>query len=639
VYDEGTRVGSFRTALVPEGAPVPADPPLPPALRGSVDGASAATPGSAIPTDAQAEARGFVLWLFDGRPARREPSALSLDLVGGSRRSAFIGIRALRQLDDVRMATAAAPTADPGISELPPAAVALWQIEGPETAAYMVPHSRLALREGQWAWLGLTVDATQLRPGRYGGRLAVTAGGAVHQVPFALTVHEPPAPAPGGTDPFGLWYLPQKPPGEAWAAVLAKLRSYGVSAVALPFANGGGPGTLPVAGIAAPVAGAQRAGLTMVSFSRAGGVLPPPVGRSERALLACSRPAWLICAEAASPTAAAATVQAGYLPAMMYRRLPAAPAEGLPAAPLWLVEDGCEPGRVPAMVASGQMAGDEAVWLYLDLTGTDWRRAATEVRSAAWAAAWQGLAGLAVRLPMPAREVDRQAVLWHIVRDACHEARTWRAAGLRADAEAQEAASAALDRVVGPDSTCDLPVVEERRPFRHVCRIGPEDGRSALSLAQFDRAYLDTLEASRLLPAASRESRSLFWDGVPVVENGRARCVLVAAEGEVVWKKAGALQQALEDETGERVPLSRTFPALPVEGPRLVVALAGDEVPAGWPDVARSARTAINGSGIAVAELEGEAKLLVIGPDVDWETFVAALRAGPHLFQPSRNIR
>ncbi|MCK4375392.1 MAG: hypothetical protein KAX19_08685, partial [Candidatus Brocadiae bacterium] len=385
-------------------------------------------------------------------------------------------VKALRQIEKLRL-TLAGVGPEGGPQPIPPAAVYLWQALEPGNApAYLTPLGELSLLPGQTAWLALTADASQLRAGAYAGRLVAGADGALHQVPVSLRVLSVPAPR---SDGFGLWYVGEETAGPLPEPVAAKLADYGVTALTalLPRAEDG-------RGAKDAARQAARRGLTLLSFGAGEGALPPAVGPPGKLLLPYPDPVWLLRAGGAGPTAVRAAVEAGYAPALLCERLSSVPRELLSrdsAFPFWLVEDGCEPGRVAQMVRSGELRGSEAIWLFLDLRGADWRRAATEVRSAFWAAAWQGLAGAAVRLPPPPGEVDRQLVLWHILRDARREVALWRHARrlMSATPDAPAAAARTLPRlaelagIVGTSDAYQLVLRAQRRPFRSLYRVSP----------------------------------------------------------------------------------------------------------------------------------------------------------------------
>ncbi len=159
------------------------------------------------------------------------------------------------------------------------------------------------------------------------------------------------------------------------------------------------------------------------------------------------------------------------------------------------------------------------------------------MRSAAWSAAYQGLAGLAVDCEPPAREVDRQLAVWHVLRDAVAEAALWRrATRLAATATAGSSpprdavlARAGLEAVIGLSDSGLLPVRAVRVPFRQVYEIAPAT-RPVASLSEFAAARRRTLElAAGLAPLVPAPTiGDLYWRGIPFAESGQVRWTIFA---------------------------------------------------------------------------------------------------------------
>jgi len=617
VYARGEKLGEFAVPVDREatGAVRVQRQAAPPDLK-PLGGDGPPPPGSLIRPAPEATEFGAVIWQFDGLPATTEARRLDLVLARGETRTVFLGVRALRELRDLRLTIAGIPVSDPGLSPLPPAAAVLWQVEEATSGpAVLRPFNRADLGAGQVLWLALTADARDLKPGRYVARLVLTAGGAVRELPLSMTVSAVQA-AP--RDAFPLWYL-GNPDGEGLPdSVLAKLADYGV-------------GGLTVIASEKPereLREAEHWGYALVALRSPYGTLPPGGAPPGLAAIRWPRPAWLMSAEGINVGVALAAERAGYRPAFVCERLGAVRRElfrhdGVPAC--WLVKDGCEPRRVAALIKAGALTGRESVWLYLDLKDADWRRAAVEVRGAVWAAAWQGLAGVAVRCEPPDRRADAQLAVWHVVRDARQEAALWLTGRMTAKNAARNGSSpdallaaTLLDGLVGTDPDCGLAVRTEKRPFREVYRVGPPRGRSGVSLSQFEAARLRTIAAMEQLrgvPSGS-DNGQLYWLGIPLVEDGRVRWSIVAPDAESAWKTATELKATIQAASGRSVEVRRSLPergGRPEELPLLIWLVTDGDGREDWPDALRRA-----------LERRGDAPLIAVGlPD---GPMVAAIR-------------
>jgi hypothetical protein len=628
VYAAGQRAGSFA---VPVGAPtspapVAAAASLPPETR-RLGTASAELAGASAP-DAAARERGFVLWRYDGPPARRELGRVEVALAAGERRTLFLGVHALRPLASLRFLLAGAEPARAGWKPIPPTGAYLWQLkaDSPEGTAYLAPLVELTLDAGRTAWLAMTADASQMASGDYEGRLVASSDGTVWQVPLEVHVLPVPAPSAGA---FGLWFVPEGTDAPMAEASLSRLADYGVTALTLPMPAGGPAEAAVLAGRAAPT------GLTLLSLMGAGGALAPPGGSTGLLPFAFPQPVWLMDLGAAPVGALRGAAAGGYAAAFICERLADLDAQGgagRPAARFCLVRDGCEPGRVREMVASGSMDGSCSVWLLLDLRDCDWRRAALEVRRAFWAAAWQGLAGAAVRCRPPRREVDRQSPLWHVLRDARSEAALWRTAQASTAGPARDAV---LSGILGPGPGPILPVVGERRPFGSVYRVGAGVGEAEVSLEQFEQARARLL---RLLaepaPEASGRGDQVYWGDVPLLAEGRAVWAICTRDGEVARKRAVALQKGIEQLAARSLPISREFPSA-----RLVWLVTEEGDGPDLPGAVRAAVAQVGGPRFQAVVLEDGTVVAVLKGDFDVAALVRSFRRERELFPPAGAVR
>ncbi|KPK58654.1 MAG: hypothetical protein AMK73_09070, partial [Planctomycetes bacterium SM23_32] len=351
------------------------------------------------------------------------------------------------------------------------------------------------------------------------------------------------------------------------------------------------------------------------------------------------------------PAAVAPTREAGYAPVLLCERLDAVPQglTGMEAAfPFYLVTDGCPPGSAARLIQSGRMQGAESVWLYLDLRRADWRRAALEVRSACWAGAWQGLAGLAVRCPPPSAAVDRQLALWHILRDVRSEVALWRQAiatvSARPDTPEGRARRlrrlATLQSIVGTTAHSQLRLYEERRPFRGVCRIRPSGG-DRLRLGEFEAARSEVLSIlGNVASEPAGERRSVFYQGIPLARDRQANWAIAAGDGEHAWQAALALQRAVQSAAGVEVPVSRSFPDLEAGGtaPELVWLIAEGAEDQNWPEPVRAALAARRGAALVGVRLEEGPLVAVLSADFDVEALARTFREQRELFPPAHRM-
>ncbi len=641
VYSSGRLLGTFA---VPVGQQTGTRPAMP---ARSAAGAAPSTPlpgvpgpGDLIPITPDRTARGFLLWRFEGPPATDEAQDVRLVLPAGGRQTVFFGLRGLRALDGLRVAVAPADAAQGG-RPLPPSALYLWRVaDEPAGPARLEPLSQVSLAEGETAYLALTADAARLEPGAYSARLVVSASPVARELPLDLQVL-PALPAEGG---FGLWYLGGDGSGALDESALQKLLDYGAGAVTLPLDQ--------------PVASAVRAGLPngplvrmgMLAFAGGGGVLPPAAPAPGALPLPCPDPLYLVRAGASTPAAVQAVVQAAYSPALLCERLASTPAEFFEAArksrPVYLVRGGPEPGAVPKLVASAALDRSAPVFCYLDLRGVDWRQAALQVRNAAWTAAYQGLAGLAVNCEPPARQVDRQLVLWHVLHDAAAEAALWRAATRAAarmtagTSTPREAvlARAGLDAVIGLSDASLLPVRTVRVPFRQVYRVAP-DGAEVADLSQFSTARRRTLELSAgLAPlAAPPGAGDVYWRGIPFAESGQVRWTVFVPSAE--GAAAGAARDfaaGVEKLTGRPLPVLTTWPEAP---PALVWAFVDG---ASWPVLPEEVHAALDrraGAAFLTTDLADGTAVAVVSPSLDTNELLGSLLRVPGLYPAADGVR
>jgi hypothetical protein len=640
VFAQGASLGKFT---VPTEAHLRARPPhlaregvLPPAPRPIPMQGSAA---GMTPQDVRRTGGKLELWQFD-RPGRPE-SLQDLDLTvrAGSARTVYLGISSPSPVADLTLALQRNGPDQPPASPVPPAAVQFWRLNEDDGPAMLEPFTSASLDPGQTAWCAVTADAGSLAAGTYAGRVMIGSGAERQEVRLVLRVVGRPAPSPRA---FGLWYLGSACGAPSSGAALSRLCEFGVDGVTLPASC---PDELRW--------NAEQLGFSILAFSSAGGTGAPGPAAPQRTATALPWPLWIVQGDALPSAAQQLAARAGYVPAVVCTDLDSA-AQSVPRRPerrFLLVRDGCPEGAATRLLASGMLGAGEPVWLCLDIEGIDWRRAALELRSLLWAAAWQGLAGVAVLCEAPEEAAGRQWAIWHILRDACDEVAMWRAArsacrrlGQGSDGSPATMAVLAreeLERVVGPSDHCLLRVRQQSSgpPYTEVA---PENGERCLRMAQFSRAWQATLRATP--PGSPRVPPGtpcpLYWQDVPLLEGERLLWAITAPAGEQPWVAGRALQEAIRNRSGRTVLLQRSLPDLTEAGPfRLVWLLDGESVLGSLPDAYRRVLTHPGRRGVVVAQVNGGPVVVLVAGQKHMGTVLHALRDEPDLYSPARRVR
>jgi len=659
LYSRGRRVGRLL-------APLSAAAPPPTSLAASLPeprverapGVDLAAPGAEIVPDEEAQKRGFVVWQFEGEAARPLQGTVRVALSAQESETIFFAVRALTPIGRLRASIASSEAPGQGLRALHPAAAYLWSVE--ETAdggAYLVPFTERKLAPDETVWIALTVGASRLAPGLYSARLFLDGGAGAVEAPIQVRVSSR---ALASREGFALWFL-DAGGGDAalGGAAPSKLAGYTVSALALRV-DDQGPAPSPLSALEA----AEGARLDMLGFHSAGrgtdGAARMMAAWGNRAAaLPAAEPVWVLWKGTDDLGAVEHLRAQGFSVAVVLPRLTALEgrARGLRAAPdHWLVAGGCAPGAVASLVQAGVVGPEQSVWLFLDLRGVDWRRAAVELRSAFWAGAWQGLAGAAVLCPRPEGRVDRQSVLWHVLRDAREEA----ALGIGAvregarmldwvpDVDAltlQQAKMIGESRsLVGNGAECLVRVETERRPFRQVYRARVPEGLEELPLAAYHEAKrraISILQETGKLSAGADRWGNLFWHGVPLLVDGRVSWVIWTGGIAALRTTAERLQQGVRERTGLSVPIVREFPAVHGDaegGPlRLVWVITDGEAASGLPEAVR--RVAAGEHRLSAVSLGGAALAVVVRRDMDVEAIVRSFLPSPTPYPKARDVK
>ncbi len=501
LYGRGQLVGRFLAPLsAGTSAPMELADDLPSPHVARLAQPEALEPEAGIPPDDEARERGFVFWQFEGGRPRLLGGPVHVALCAGERETLFFAVRALAPVGRLRVSIAAAQEPEKGLRVLHPAAAYLWSVEQDgEGRAYLVPFAERGVAQDETVWMALTLDASHLKPGVYSARLYLEGDAAGMEAPIRVHVSARRlAPHEG----FALWFVDAGGAGpEPAGTAISKLIGYTVSALTLrtdgdtqwrsarraPHAPGSA--SLDMLGFHSPASGAEGAERMARAMGGRMATLPAP--------------GWLLWSGVDDLRAVEPVRAMGFTPAVVFPRLRGLEADtrwlGSPPEH-WLVEGGCAPGAVAALLKAGRIRPEHSVWLFLDVRGMHWRKAALELRSAFWAAAWQELAGAAVLCPRPTGQVDRQSVLWHILRDAREEAALG-AAALRKGRPVLDLptgqAGAVLKRawlgtemesLIGSEADCLLQVEKRRVAFRNVLRAVPGGMFAEAPLAGFQAA-------------------------------------------------------------------------------------------------------------------------------------------------------
>jgi len=660
LYQEGKKVGQFAVSLSPNARPLSAlKSELPPA---QVEAPTEQAIGQAddYPKAALAAERyGFVVRRLQGELVRPDAGPLYIALTSGEKETLFFGISAPSALERLRVSIAAAAEEALPIS---PTAAYLWSVrQGAKGSADMVPFEECEVQPGGTVWIAVTFDASELAPGRHAARLFIEGGnGEPFELPIVVDVSAYRlSPSTG----FALWFVDTDPSADdVKPAVLLNLSVYTVSALSLPLRSDASAKSL-----ASAESQAQACRLDMLGFYAPGGA----VGTAERtveggllgaAFLPAPKPGWLLWSGSDDLTGIQRLRELGFEPAVALSRLPE-PTETQQGEPRngpkhWLVEAGCALGAVPALVQQGRIRPEDSVWIYLDLCESDWVQAAAEVRSAFWAAAWQGLAGAAVRCPQPPASADRQSVLWHILRDAREEAALAAEALQEGDAllnvhlEGERlnlnraGALEDLRTLVGWEKDCLVRIESERLPFRNVLRARAGRNPPGSSVAGFHAAKRRALtfhaRAQELL-ASGEPTTNLYWRGVPLLENGQVCWAIVATGTGRSAEAARALQKRIEARAGGTIPILGEFPDLEavggVEQPRLIWLITDEEIPESLPQAVRDAAAAAGDGLMRVVETASGTAVAVLGAQADLQALERSFLTRSTLYRRASDVK
>jgi hypothetical protein len=607
VYSRGKRIGELRSRLAADAA-----------LASNGNEQSLPVPAVEVqggtgdePTDAE-RIRGFTVRRFAGGAKGVSAGPVRIALTKGEKETLVFAVRALVPIDKLMVTTMPLANLEAGFAALPAAATFLWSVEQVNGAASLVPFADRKLSEGELAWVAVTVDAGQLERGAYACSLLFQGGGEPAEVVLQTVISTQTL---EGRSAFALAYVDGGEPAENWTSALSWLRSCSVSGVILPLGRDAG-----VAAVSGALRAAEAARMDFAVFHTFGGVelaeLLSRAGLPCSVSMPCPVPRWLLVADIDSPDDAASLAKSGFGSSVLSTDLKPDSPWNRSALSQWMLAEGVGQSELGNLMRDGPVKLRNCAWLYLDVTGMDWRRAAVEVRRSAWAAAWQGLAGMAVRSERPGGKTDGQPLIWHILRDAREEAAL----------VALSSKSGGLDAVVGEPPTGLVAMREEKIPFRQILRAVPKNAEAPL--LSFEEAKMRLLAHFDTLPAphvAASSNVNWSWNGATLMRDDAVRWVIVAACTEAK-PAAERLRAAFRNRTGKEVPLSATFPTV-VEGiavPTLVWYVRGPNAE-GLPEALRPAALALEDGGLRFVNVNGVPTVMV-GRAVDSEALARALQ-------------
>jgi hypothetical protein len=359
-------------------------------------------------------------------------------------------------------------------------------------------------------------------------------------------------------------------------------------------------------------------------------------------LLHPSNPSWLLVAGTDSPAELEQVDKLGFCTAVLVPNLACLKDDvrwRAGSAMHWIVADGCEPRVVPGLVKDGRIEAKQCMWLYLDLRGMDWRRAAFEVRSAFWAAAWQGLAGAVVRCEPPVAEGETQSVLWHVLRDAREEAGLVFEAAYDAQILADHrdnSLSLKVGPIVGDLPVSAIEVRQERRAFGSVLRAVPQveekAGLGPMSAFNAARgrllALLETTAGLGFVGGSDPAHVDLYWAGLPLRHGDKVTSVIVVSGGQEQQDVAFKLQKGFEQERqmGLNIPMLEALPKPEGEGAgvtrQVVWLVSGGKRVDGFPEALNNALVSVEKDGLRLVSVGGMT-VVVMGTRADVAAIVS----------------
>ncbi len=631
VRSEGDVVGRH---VVPLGAPegmCPLENELP-------------APDITVKGDENGSGADDIPWAVRTAATGKRPERLRLHLANNEAETLFLAVEGGKEIDKLK-ARLAAPSGEEK-KVLPAESGTLWEVEdGIEPA--MSRFKPTALKKGASLGLALRVSAAGLSPGTLERRLVLEGGGRKVSVPLRVTVRSPEVPASGG---FGLWLTPADGSGlTADESTLGRLTAQQVTMMTWP--AGGGFGVERARSLLELAAGAELDGFGFQSSSAETAPSGLEAAAEADMLSPSASPLWLLRRSPCWLNSPAETAESGFVPAGVTAHLP--PGGGRDASALRhvLLRRGIGAGVAPQKRVNGHISGESRLWLFHPIAGGNPACAAAELRSAAWAAAWQGVAGVAVDC-VPGRQKHRSALL-EVARDAREEAALWRRcralagrlrnAKLEDEEDQKQRAIIMHDRhtVLGECDEARLRIATDESGLKPVLRaVTPEAGRTP-SPADFRAAKRELLDLlgriRRLLP---EQTGDLYWRGHGIVVGGKVRARIVTDGGESASEAASTIQAAVRKRTGQTVTIDSECPAerrLKGGNIGLLVVLGDTADIEGLPgELAARART----SDFPVTGRLNGAEIVVAPGDSRWaKSLIRGFGPREYLYPPASQMR
>lgn len=641
VYSQGTKIGQFLGRLDGRKAP--------PELSGKSLEPPAWTEADYpdISPNAAEQERGFTVLAPATGPEQRLAETVAMRLFSNEWETLFFGVRAVNDIETLRVGLTSGGNGPDDSAPLPPAAGYTWSVRDAEQGARLLPYADGGIRKGDTRWLAVTIDTSQLEPTSYSSRIYIEADGKSAEVPIEVQVSALRLMPHEG---FALWDVN---PGKDERP--GRLVEKGISIVGQE-----------VGGRAGWNAGrllwqAGEAGVDLLELhapGRAPGIAESHVGNNEPELGAfpAGAPVWLLWESADSPAAPARLRRMGMSVGILADRL-----AGLKGSPLWrdsqarfrAIQSGCGLDVVSELLDVGWVRPDDSIWVAVDTRNDRWIDAGVRLRRMFWAAAWQGLSGVAARGAVRQSEgpAPGQMALWHVLRDAREEAAAcaWaleKASRLASEDPGPDDEDAAverarilarMDRLVGRGADTKIEIQEQKTAFRTLPRGHVRDGLGVAGFREVRNHAMALLEGMYRLSPAPTKAPNLYWRGIPLLKDGVIGWATWQPGGDPLGAKNRAFRKRIRERTGRDVASVAGFP--PAESVKLVWVFGQTPDAQGLPEPLINGMRNMSPRAIRRVTLENDVIAVIVGAEVSVRRLLGTLTTMPTLYRPARGVR
>ncbi len=460
--------------------------------------------------EGESASQGEAFVLENASPGMFPPAAgrLELALLSGEKETVFWTIRARENISSLNISLQG--TGDDerdNVQSLPPSACYTWIVRNRSDGGWsMDPYSKQELRKGERVWAAFTIDTEGLEAGVYRGELTIT--GAEQQVTTSLQVRISKIKL-SRIARFGLWYSGVTPD----SGVTDKLSSLGANGVVYRWA-----GSAHAQSFRSMIRDAHKQGYDQVAFTDPGmSVTRASEVDSVTDISMPSgvrgKPVWQLWGDIDSRELAELLQKKGFAIALLLDRASRLTVGDIwrGANPsFWMVENGCELGVVPGLIESGGISAKSSVWCAFDIRDASWKDVVIPARRAAWASAWQGVAGVVFSDEYRNGGNGRGRPVWHVLRDVRDEAAICAEMLRRAKALSEgsvENQAARLKRaeiltevggIIGRGTDCSLRVQQVRRGYRTVPRAVTSNPRRSV-ISGYRHAKTEAIELMEMM--------------------------------------------------------------------------------------------------------------------------------------------